>query len=158
MSARSDPSAHDEPAGADTEAASRPERDAHGGQGVSGTPVVEWICAAFAVVLVISATGFIAYRGWTREDEPPQLSFTVNSIVAQKEAFLVTVNAVNHGGKTAADVKVEGELSGPGGIMEKSEMTFQYLPPNSERKGGLFFTHDPRRFKLELKARSYVAP
>ena len=33
-----------------------------------------------------------------------------------------------------------------------------YLPPGSEREGGLFFSRDPRRHEVRLRAKGYVDP
>ena len=53
---------------------------------------------------------------------------------------------------------VEGELAGPDGPIETSEATMDYLPPGSEREGGLFFSRDPRRYEVRLRAKGYVDP
>ena len=50
------------------------------------------------------------------------------------------------------------ELVGPAGVVETSEMSFKFLPPRSPRKGGLYFSRDPRQFSLRLTALGYEAP
>jgi uncharacterized protein (TIGR02588 family) len=62
------------------------------------------------------------------------------------------------GGQAAAEVLVEGELAGEAGPHETSEATIDYLPPDSEREGGLFFGRDPSRHELRLRAKGYVDP
>jgi uncharacterized protein (TIGR02588 family) len=53
---------------------------------------------------------------------------------------------------------VQGDLRSESGTVETSEMTFQHLPARSERKGGLFFTRDPRALRLTVSARGYEHP
>ncbi len=124
----------------------------------SGTSLLEWVCAGIGFALVCAAIGFIAYQGITHKDAPPQVSFSVASIVELDRGFVVSLRAINRGGRTLADVKVEGEIRGPSGSVETSEMSFSYLPPRSERKGGLFFTSDPRRYELKLTAKGFESP
>jgi uncharacterized protein (TIGR02588 family) len=70
----------------------------------------------------------------------------------------VQFRALNEGGATAAQLMIEGELSGPDGPIETSEATLDYLPPRSGRQGGLFFARDPRGLDLQLRARGYAKP
>ncbi|MES2564866.1 MAG: hypothetical protein V4637_19390, partial [Pseudomonadota bacterium] len=79
-------------------------------------------------------------------------------VVQIGNGYLVNVQAINQGGKTAADVKVAGTLSNAQGQVESAEMTFKFLPPGSPKQGGLFFAQDPRTLKLELSAQGYEAP
>jgi uncharacterized protein (TIGR02588 family) len=37
-------------------------------------------------------------------------------------------------------------------------MDFQYVPAGSQRRGGLYFVHDPRRLKLVLSPLGYEVP
>ena len=37
-------------------------------------------------------------------------------------------------------------------------MTLDYLPQDSERRGGLFFTEDPAAYELVLRAQGYAEP
>ena len=147
-----------QPPGADAGAASRLARAAASAHGATDIPRLEWIFAAIGFALVAGTIGFIAWQGWTGDGKPPQLSFEVQAVVEVPNGYLVEVRAVNSGDKTAADVKVEGELRGSSGSMETSETSFKYLPPRSARSGGLYFTHDPRKLELSIRAKGYEAP
>ena len=46
----------------------------------------------------------------------------------------------------------------PPGVKEASEVTLDYLPPRSDREGGLFFAHDPRAGDLQLRAKGFARP
>lgn len=119
---------------------------------------MEWIVALVGLTLVVFTVSWIIWRGLTRESAPPQVSFQVQSVEKIGNGYLVNVQAVNQGGKTAADVKVAGTLSNARGQIETAEMTFKFLPPGSPKQGGLFFAQDPRALKLELSAKGYEAP
>jgi uncharacterized protein (TIGR02588 family) len=80
------------------------------------------------------------------------------SIVPAQNGYLVQFHAVNQGGSTAAGVVIGGELRRDAETIESSHTTLNYLPANSERGGGLFFTHDPRQFDLQMRALGYEEP
>jgi uncharacterized protein (TIGR02588 family) len=126
--------------------------------GTSAIPFAEWAAAGVGLALVVAAVVFMLYKGFARDGAPPQVVIETESIVQHRGGYLVTIRAVNRGDVTAADVKVEGQLQGASGVAETSEMTFQFLPPNSERKGGLFFTKNPRDFELKLMPKGYEVP
>ena len=119
---------------------------------------MEWFLALLGLMLVVLTVGWIVWRGVTRESAPPQVSLQAQSAVDTGKGYLVQVQAINHGSKTAADVKVTGTLSNARGEVETTEMTFKFLPPRSPKQGGLFFIQDPRTLKLELSAKGYEAP
>jgi len=121
-------------------------------------PRIEWLVAFVGLSLVLGTAIFIAYAGYTRGSSPPDISIAVEAVVELRQGYVVKIRAENRGDTTAANVTVEGELKSASGIAETSEATFQYLPPKSERRGGLFFTNDPRRYELDLKPKGYETP
>jgi uncharacterized protein (TIGR02588 family) len=68
------------------------------------------------------------------------------------------LRVTNHGGQTAARVNVEGELRGAGGALETRSAMINYVPAGSERQAGLFFSHDPRQYDVQLWAEGYEQP
>lgn len=147
-----------EPAGDDADASTRLAQAAQRARGAPDIPALEWIFAAIGFALVAATIAFVAWKGYSGNDLPPQIAFEVTSIAAVGDAYLVKVRAVNRGDETAADVQVEGELRGPAGPVETSAATFKYLPPRSARTGGLYFTRDPRTLELVLRATGYETP
>ena len=121
-------------------------------------PPLEWAAAAVGFALVCGVLGVMVWLGLTRGDAPAEVSVRAEVVAPAAGGYVVTIRAINTGGTTAADVMVEGELRGAGGVAETSTMTFKYLAPHSERRGGLFFEKDPRQFKLELRAKGYESP
>ena len=121
-------------------------------------PLFEWLAAALGLVLVAGTVGFMAYRALTSEASFPAVSLQVESVQRSNDRYLVVVTAFNAGEATAADVKVEGTLEDSSGAVETSETRFDFLPPRSKRKGGLFFSRDPALFKLRLRPHGYKTP
>jgi uncharacterized protein (TIGR02588 family) len=121
-------------------------------------PPWEWDVAFLALVLVLAAFGFIAYQAAAGDDSPPAVSVQVDTILPLDSGYLVQLRAVNQGGSTAAQVAVEGVLAGENGRMEMGETIIDYVPSHSYRKGGLFFSQDPRKYPLQLRAKGYTEP
>ena len=75
-----------------------------------------------------------------------------------EKGYLVQFRASNQGGSAAAELTIEGQLTGPDGDTEASEAVLDYLPPRSDREGGLVFSRDPRVGQLSLRAKGYAKP
>jgi uncharacterized protein (TIGR02588 family) len=121
-------------------------------------PATEWVVAAIGAVLVAGTIGDLAWLALSRDEAPPHVRVVVGSVHALQHHYLVEFRAINDGAKAAAELLIEGELEGPDGVVETSEATIDYLPPRSEREGGLIFSRDPRRHELRLGAKGYVDP
>ena len=121
-------------------------------------PVTEWVVAAIGAVLVAGTIGWLVYMATMRDETPPDVRVVEDGVVALQGGWVVRFRATNAGSQAAAELLVEGELMGPDGALETSEATIDYLPPRSEREGGLFFSHDPRQHGLRLRAKGYVHP
>lgn len=121
-------------------------------------PPLEWAAAAVGLILVCGALGVLLWLGLTRGDVPAHVSVRVDSVTALGEGYVVTIRAVNTGDITAADVTVQGELRRGADVAETSTMSFKYLAPHSERRGGLFFEKDPRRYELKVRPQGYEMP
>jgi uncharacterized protein (TIGR02588 family) len=121
-------------------------------------PVAEWIVAAIGAVLVAGTIGYLVWLAMSRDETPPDVRVVEDGVVALQNGWLVKFRAANAGAQAAAELLVEGELIGPDGAIETSEATVDYLPPRSEREGGLFFSHDPRQHEVRLRAKGYVNP
>ena len=121
-------------------------------------PVTEWIVAALGALLVAGTIGYLVYLATTRDDTPPDVRVVAEGVVELQGGWLVRFRAINAGAQVAAQLLVEGELQGPGGAIETSEATIDYLPPRSEREGGLIFSRDPRSHELRLRAKGYMQP
>ncbi|HXE57089.1 MAG TPA: hypothetical protein VNK43_03750 [Gemmatimonadales bacterium] len=119
--------------------------------------MAERIAAVLGFAFLVVAVGYFLRGGLATDDSPPDVAVTVDSILPQRDGFLVEIRAFNRGGAAAAAVTVEGVLR-TGSGEERAETTFDFVPARSERAGGLVFRTDPRRGELELRVLGYSAP
>ena len=122
------------------------------------TSTAEWIVAAVSATLVLGMIGFLVYDGVASPGTPPDVTIEVDSIQQAGPGYLVIFRVRNSGRKTAADVNVEGELMADSGQVETSEITVDYVPARGQQRAGLYFTRDPRRLNLRLRAQGYREP
>jgi uncharacterized protein (TIGR02588 family) len=122
------------------------------------TPLLESVVGWLGAALVGGAITFLAHHSLTRDQTPPDVRVAVQRVLGLPTGYLVQFRAFNHGGSAAAELTIEGELAGPDGDTEVSEVVLDYLPPRSGREGGLVFSRDPRAGQLSLRAKGYVEP
>lgn len=118
----------------------------------------EWVVAGISALLVLGSVGFLLWQALTLADTPPQIVVSADSILQLEHGFLVEFRARNEGSSTAAGVLVRGELRSDTSTVQTSEATLDFVPSGAQRRGGLFFTHDPRLYALRLRAVGYDRP
>jgi len=121
-------------------------------------PPLEWLVAGLGALLVAGTIGYLTAQALWRDTTPPDVRLVAEPARALEGGWLVRFRAFNQGGEPAAELLIEGELRGPDGSVETSEVTLDYLAPGSQREGGLLFSRDPRRFELALRAKGYARP
>ncbi|TNC71620.1 hypothetical protein [Rubellimicrobium roseum] len=131
-----------------------PERD----EEPSGTPALEWIAAGVGAGLTLGLLAFLGWQAWLRTDEPPVIVVAEGAVTEAAEGFVVEVTAVNLAAATAAAVEIEGVLRRDGTAVETSRVTLDHVPGRSERRAGLYFAQDPRRYDLDLRALGFAEP
>jgi uncharacterized protein (TIGR02588 family) len=119
---------------------------------------LEWIFAGLGILLVAGAIGFLSYRGATKGDTPPVIKIEVESVTQTGAAYLVNFRVVNTGDTTASALTIEGELKNGDKLEEASDISLTYVPAQSVRRGGLFFTKDPNAYQLQIRAKGYEKP
>ena len=120
------------------------------------TPVWEWIIAGVGLILVVAAIGTTLYRAMTEESTPPKLEVVIDSIAPNGDgSYLVKFAVKNTGNKTAAAVAVEGKLKDG---TETGNATLTYVPSNSVRRGGLFFSKNLQPEDLQMRVTGYEEP
>jgi uncharacterized protein (TIGR02588 family) len=122
------------------------------------TSATEWIVAGLSAALVLGVLAFLLYDGVRRPSTPPDITIAVDSIQRAGPGYVVLFQARNGGRSTAADVVVEGELVANTGQVETSQTTIDYVPAGGFQRAGLYFSQDPRRFRLRLRAHGYREP
>lgn len=124
------------------------------------TPALEWVAAAIGLLLTLAVLGILAREALSgARHDVPMIAVTVERVIEREGQFLVEVKATNRTGAAASHVEIEGRLTPDGGgepITGKA--TVDYVPGHSGRKAGLFFSADPRRGQLEVRALGYEEP
>lgn len=122
------------------------------------TPFLEWVFAVIGLLLVVGVVGFLIYEISTDEGKPPDLNVKIEQIIPNEKGFLVKFALENTGDETAADVTVEGEIKKGNESLEKGDVTIDYVPSHSEKKGGMFFAEDPRQGDFKIRAKGFNEP
>ena len=136
-------------------AADRERNEAQGER----TPLLEWVAGAVGATLTLTLIGFLGWEAWTSPgDVPPDVTVRLEAVLPAGEGFVARIVAANGSPETAAAVEVEGVLSRDGDEVETAGATLDYVPGNSEKRGGLFFSEDPREGDLRLRALGYQEP
>lgn len=128
------------------------------GKGRRESPWAEKLIAALGLLLVIASAGTLGYEAFRGASQPPAVEVNVREIRDVRAGYLVEIVAVNHGDRTGAQVHITGELKQGDTVVETSSTTFSYVPGQSEQQGGLFFTKDPRRYRIQVRATGYEKP
>lgn len=118
----------------------------------------EQAAGALGLMLLLSVLGFLGYKEVTTQYTPADVTVHVETIESSSSGYLVQIAANNHGEQSAAGVRIRGVLQDGEATVETAHITFQYVPPGSERKGGLYFSHDPRSLTLSVRAEGYERP
>ena len=122
-------------------------------------PLLECVSAGIGLVLTLAIVALIGREALNGETaQPPAIEVVAGRVTPIQAGFVVEVTALNRSGGTAAGVEVEGALMSGTDEVETSGLTFDYVPGHAQRRGGLFFTQDPRRHRLQLRALGYQAP
>ena len=123
----------------------------------AGSPAIsEWIVAAFSALLVLGVIGFLV-RDAMSDPSTPRIAFEVDSITAAGDRFLVEFRATNTG-LTVTNLLVEGTVHRGADTIDAAEATIDRLPTGGSRRGGLYFSQDPRLFRLEIHPKGYDVP
>jgi len=126
---------------------------------LSQTPPLEWAAAGIGLLFLLFLLGAIGYDGVTGASRhPPAISIKLGPITKVGSTYVVTFEAINRGGGTAAALEIEGQLSTDGKIVETGSATIDYVPGHGKAGGGIFFAHDPSRLTLDVRPTGFQTP
>lgn len=118
-------------------------------------PLLEWISAAVGLACALMAIGFVGWDALPGDRSPPDIEVRLVAVTPTAHGYVAKVEAINHGDASAAQVAIEGVLSGQGET-ETAQATLDYVPQQSRVGGGLVFERDPRVGRLVLRARGFA--
>ena len=124
------------------------------------TPFWEKVVGVVGLLIVLGVVGFLLYEA-LQPQTAAEIVAEVKAVTPQAGGYLVDFVASNHGRQTAASVTIEGALYDPAQgdePVETAEVTFDYIPDQSERTGSFVFKHDPRRYEVRLQVKGFMDP
>ncbi len=123
-----------------------------------GTSVVEWITAGVSALFILAIAGFLLFKAVGPPDTPPLLEAKPVRVISVGDRYLLQIEVRNAGGTTAAGISLEGALRQDTTTVETAEITLDYVPSGGRVEAGLYFTHDPDRFRIALTPEGYRLP
>lgn len=129
------------------------------GQEQQRPSTAEWVVGIVCALVVLTAVGYLFYQALSGPSTPPMITVRVEQVVPMRSGgYLVEIRARNEGSGTASSLHVEGTLMRDTTAVEKSTATIGFVPGETEREGGLFFTKDPRKYRLEVRPTGFDRP
>lgn len=125
---------------------------------VGTIPIWSWLASAIGLILVVGSSGFLINQSLNARHLPPEFTVKARPPIKVANGYLVRIQIKNVGDEVAAALLVEGELKNGEKTIESSSATIDYLPSQSHRNAGLFFSKDPSSFELKIQPKSYVEP
>ena len=120
---------------------------------------IEWLTGAICGLVVLAMIGWMAKEALTQTGDPPQLSITVRDTERTAAGqFRVMFDVANATTSTAAGVTVRGDIVADGATVESSDVSFDYVPGQSQEHGALLFRTDPAGKKVEIIVTGYTEP
>jgi uncharacterized protein (TIGR02588 family) len=124
------------------------------------TPFWEKAVGVVGLLIVLGVVGFLLYEA-LQPQTAANIVAEVKAVTPQMGGYLVDFVATNNGRQTAASVTIEGALYDPAQgdePLETAEVTFDYIPDQSERSGSFVFEHDPRKYEVQLQVKGFMDP
>jgi uncharacterized protein (TIGR02588 family) len=121
------------------------------------TPLLEWIAAGLGAAVAIFIVGYLVWDGLTGADEPADLVIRVDRVEAATAGFRIDLTVTNLGGETAAEARIAVTAAG-GDEQESGEITFDYVPGHSSRRGSLMFRSRPDPAALAARVLGFREP
>jgi uncharacterized protein (TIGR02588 family) len=126
---------------------------------IAHTPLLEWVAAGVGLVCLIfllGAIGHDALQGGAHV--PPDILLETRAASRTGNGHVVTFEAFNRGGGTAAALEIEGRLMDGDRVIETSTATIDYVAGHGFAEGGLFFFNDPTTLTLQMRPLGFQAP
>lgn len=119
---------------------------------------MEWLTGLVSAALIATLIGYIGWNAATDEMVPPEFAIEATGMERMTGGYRVTFEIENRANTSAAAVIVRGELLRGDESVESVDVTFDYVPGESQSSGAILFTADPGSAQLTLRAIGYTDP
>lgn len=117
----------------------------------------QWVSFAVAALVLGLVVGLVV-REAVGPNQPPTPVAHVDSVRATEGRWFVSVEVVNEGDLTAAEVQVEAELVVAGEAPEGGDQTIDFLPGHETRHLVFAFDHDPADGEVSVVVTGFSDP
>ena len=119
---------------------------------------MEWVTGLVSALLIATLIGYVGWNALTEELKPPEFAIEATGMERVTGGYRITFDIENRANSTAAAVIVRGELLRGEESVETVDVTFDYVPGESQSSGAILFTTDPGSARLTLRAVGYTDP
>ncbi|MDO9418439.1 TIGR02588 family protein [Pararhizobium sp.] len=119
---------------------------------------IEWLTGILSALLVVGMITWVGKEALTQTGEPPELATSIIRTEPIPGGYRVMFEIVNSAETTAAAVAVRGQILENGEVKEESDVTFDYVPAESEATGAMFFRTNPAGKELRVMPVGYTDP
>lgn len=119
---------------------------------------MEWLTGLVSTALIATLIGYVGWNALTEQMEPPEFAIEATGMERMTGGYRITFDIENRANSTAAAVVVRGELLRGEESVETVDVTFDYVPGESQSSGAILFTTDPGSAQLTLHAVGYTDP
>ena len=119
---------------------------------------MEWVTGLVSALLIATLIGYVGWNALTEELKPPEFAIEATGMERVTGGYRITFDIENRANATAAAVIVRGELLRGEESVETVDVTFDYVPGESQSSGAILFTTDPGSARLTLRAVGYTDP
>lgn len=121
--------------------------------------VLEWSVFVLGLIMIVGVLIYLSYKTYTHKPTPADIKVEFSLDPTPNAPYRYQLLVHNLGGATAENVLVELSLQKADSILEKSEITFQYVPNSSKREGWIIFSENPAHAdSVVSKVVSFKAP
>jgi len=123
------------------------------------TPLLEWLAAGVGLVFLIFLLGAISHDALQNGARvPPNILVEAGSVSRTDSGYVVTFEALNRSGGTAAALEIEGRLMDGDRAVETSTAQIDYVAGHGSAQGGLFFVNDPAKLTVKIRPLGFQTP
>lgn len=119
---------------------------------------MEWVTGLASAGLIVALIGYVGWNAVTETMAPPEFAIEATGMARVTGGYRITFDIENRANTTAAAVIVRGELKRGDESLETVDVTFDYVPGESQSSGAILFASDPGSAQLTLRAIGYSDP